>query len=228
MKNNIKFLTKKNFSSAFFNKNLVFLSRRSFGGPPPKYVAPDPNQHAASFIKNPYHKNHYNHNYLLHHDHHEEIREFKFDPYKYSEVLNQQERIEREQGVPLYDDDINKQTSMYSALSEEAKILDKDPVISEVMVPYDSRVENVLASMLDESEIKARIYNLLRQFDFMDVKTFSFTEDYEKQGLDSLDWTALLTSIEYEFHTVFNDSFYEHWRTVQEAVDHLKQDQFIW
>ena len=49
--------------------------------------------------------------------------------------------------------------------------------------------------------------------------------DYEKDlGLDSLEWTAIVTSIEHEFHTVFEDSFYEHNRTINDFVKMIEND----
>jgi len=49
--------------------------------------------------------------------------------------------------------------------------------------------------------------------------------DYEKDlKLDSLEWTALITSIEHEFHTVFEDRLYEHFRNVNQFVNLLEKD----
>jgi len=66
---------------------------------------------------------------------------------------------------------------------------------------------------------------LLRQFNFKDLEETDFTADYEKDlKLDSLEWTALLTSIEHEFHTVFEDRLYEHFRTISEFINLLEKD----
>lgn len=79
--------------------------------------------------------------------------------------------------------------------------------------------------MLDKTEIQARIYNLLREFDFKPLDDIDFDADYEKElGLDSLEWTALITSIEHEFHTVFEDSLYDHFRTINEFVYLIEKD----
>jgi len=79
--------------------------------------------------------------------------------------------------------------------------------------------------LLDKTEIQARIYNLLREFDFKPLDDIDFDADYEKElGLDSLEWTALITSIEHEFHTVFEDSLYDHFRTINEFVYLIEKD----
>ena len=95
----------------------------------------------------------------------------------------------------------------------------------EVMVPYETVREDRENILLDRTEIHARVYNLLRQFDFKPLEEIDFDGDYEKDlGLDSLEWTALITSIEHEFHTVFEDTLYEHLRTINDFVELLEKD----
>ena len=95
----------------------------------------------------------------------------------------------------------------------------------EVMVPYETIREDRENLLLDRTEIHARIYNLLRQFDFKPLEEIEFDGDYEKDlGLDSLEWTALITSIEHEFHTVFEDTLYEHLRTINDFVALIEKD----
>lgn len=65
----------------------------------------------------------------------------------------------------------------------------------------------------------------MRQFNFKDLEESDLTADYEKDlKLDSLEWTALLTSIEHEFHTVFEDRLYEHFRTINDFINLLEKD----
>lgn len=182
-------------------------------------------------LKDPYHRNHYNLNHLAHHgdSHHGHSEtggiKLKFDNVKYTRTLNQEQRKEEKQIVPLVDDDRNEPTAAFNFQPpREQNIMLTTPV----MIGYGSRFKESQFNIIDETDIRARIYNLLRQFDFMELDKFDFSKDYEKElGLDSLDWTAILTSIEYEFHTVFNDTFYEHWRTLEEVVQHLKGDEFL-
>lgn len=150
----------------------------------------------------------------------------RFDHIRYNRKLNQAERKEANEEVFLYDN-FNEPTNKF-VIDHGFWKKARPHLRYEVMIPYESYPEYEDSKLLDETEIKARIFNLLRQFDFMELDKFDFTADYEKElGLDSLDWTALLTSIEYEFHTAFNDTFYEHWRTVEEVVQHLKKDNLI-
>jgi acyl carrier protein len=66
---------------------------------------------------------------------------------------------------------------------------------------------------------------LLRQFNFKDLEESDLTADYEKDlKWDSLEWTAVLTSIEHEFHTVFEDRLYEHFRTINDFINLLEKD----
>jgi len=79
--------------------------------------------------------------------------------------------------------------------------------------------------LLDRTEIQARIYNVLRMLDLKSLDEIDFDADYEKDlGFDSLEWTAIVTSIEHEFHTVFEDSFYEHHRTINDFVKIIEND----
>lgn len=183
------------------------------------------------YFSKPFHSNHYKFNHLDHHNSHGHGHghdvgyKSKFDHVKYTRTLNQSQRIDENQKVDFVDNDLNPQTSAFSKGQFKATpgIMDK---MSEVMIPFES-VSEVVEQGMDITEIKARIYNLLRQFDFLEIEKFDFSKDYNELGLDSLDWTALLTSIEYEFHTVFNDTFYEHWNCLDDVVQHLKNDEHI-
>lgn len=161
------------------------------------------------------------------HSHSEESSAPKrFDHVKYMRKLNAQQRKEEGETVLLYDI-YNEPTAYF----QETKIASSRPIEGyikkEVLVPYRNLDEEITANVIERTEIEARIYNILRQYDWIELDKFDFTTPYDKLGLDSLDWTALLTSIEYEFHTVFNDTFYEHWRTVDEVVKHLEGDRLI-
>lgn len=161
------------------------------------------------------------------HHHEEDLAPKKFDHIRYMRKLNQQERREEGQDVLLYDtlnEDYSSIRLKTTTFQYQEDLMFKTPVL----MPYEKIEDEINSNFLDRSEIEARIYNLLRQFDYMDLEKFDFSADYEKElGLDSLDWTAILTSIEYEFHTVFNDTFYEHWRCIKEVVDFLEKDSFL-
>ncbi len=97
----------------------------------------------------------------------------------------------------------------------------------EVLIPFETASEDLAHALLDRTEIHARIYNLLRQFDFKPLEEIDFDGDYEKDlGLDSLEWTALITSIEHEFHTAFEDTLFDHYRTINQFVSHIEKDNY--
>ncbi len=162
------------------------------------------------------------------HSHHaqESTAPKRFDHVKYMRKLNAQQRKEEGETVLLYDI-YNEPTAHFN----QEKIAVSKPteayVKKEVLIPYKNNEEEFTANCIEKTEIEARIFNILRQYDWIDLDNFDFKTPYDKLGLDSLDWTALLTSIEYEFHTVFNDTFYEHWKTVDEVVKHLDGDKLI-
>jgi len=216
------------FNHKLFNKfnNLTKLSLMKFGGGHGEYPNVKKGETLQNVFDRPYHKNHYDNNHLAHH-HEESSETLRFDASKYVRTLNKQQRIEENQKVFMVDDELNPPTDHF-AMSMVTFYSDPNNLTS-VMVPYKDKLTQLESSILDDTEIKARIYNLLRQFDYMDLKEFDFSKDYEKDlGLDSLDWTAILTSIEYEFNTAFNDTFYEHWRTIDEVVQHLSGDPLIY
>lgn len=81
---------------------------------------------------------------------------------------------------------------------------------------------------LEKNEIEARIYKVLSNFEKIDLKSFKFTQDLRKDlGLDSLEQTALLTSIEEEFKTVFEDRVFENFTNLEQVVTFLSQDHLI-
>jgi len=59
----------------------------------------------------------------------------------------------------------------------------------------------------------------------VDLKTFKLEADFKKDlRLDSLETIALLTSIEHEFNTVFEDRVFENFRNTEQVVNHLASD----
>lgn len=95
----------------------------------------------------------------------------------------------------------------------------------EVLIPYETSKEDMLSIQLDRTEIQARIYNVLRELDLKPLEEIDFDADYEKDlGFDSLEWTAIVTSIEHEFHTVFEDTLFEHYRTINDFVKEIESD----
>jgi acyl carrier protein len=143
-----------------------------------------------------------------------------FNRVSYNRVLSNKERQEKDP-IPFMD---NMKEKDADYLKPRLPVMPPNKRY-EVMVPYDDIRNDRLYSLLDKTEIQARIYNVLRQFDFKALEEIDFDMDYEKElGLDSLEWTALVTSIEHEFHTAFEDTLYEHFRTINDFVNLIEKD----
>ena len=86
--------------------------------------------------------------------------------------------------------------------------------------------ENPLAvdEYLDESEVHTRISYVLNQFKIFDLHTLNWNDSFEKLGIDSLETTALLTSIEHEFHTVFEDRVFENFENLHQVLRFIATD----
>ena len=80
------------------------------------------------------------------------------------------------------------------------------------------------APNMDESEAVTRIMHVLNTFGAWDLKTFSWTDSFDSQGVDSLEQIAILTSIEHEFHIVFEDNVFDSFENLQDVLGHLVGD----
>ena len=57
----------------------------------------------------------------------------------------------------------------------------------------------------------------MHAYKLFDLKTINWDADFEDLGIDSLESTALLTSFEHEFHTVFEDRAFENFNNLNEV-----------
>ena len=64
-------------------------------------------------------------------------------------------------------------------------------------------------SYLEETEVITRMKFVIHQYYLLDLKTLDWDADFEDLGLDSLDQTAIITSIEHEFNTIFEDRVFD-------------------
>jgi acyl carrier protein len=66
---------------------------------------------------------------------------------------------------------------------------------------------------------------VLSHFDKINIKTFKWEDDFKKDlGLDSLEVTVLLTSVETEFTTVFEDRVFENLTNLEQVIKLLQSD----
>ena len=79
-------------------------------------------------------------------------------------------------------------------------------------------VENgkMAADNLDDSEVVTRIMYVMNNFGIFDLSSFSFNNSFESQGVDSLEVIALITSVEHEFHTVFEDHVFDSFENLEQ------------
>ena len=79
-------------------------------------------------------------------------------------------------------------------------------------------------SYLDESEVVTRMMYVLKEFGIYDLNAIDWQSKWNDQGIDSLEQTALLTSFEHEFHTIFEDNVFDHFENFAQVKDHLIHD----
>ena len=97
---------------------------------------------------------------------------------------------------------------------------------------FDSMAENipkktpsrVADQYLDETEVITRIMHVLHRFHIFDLEKVCWKSNFADNGMDSLEATALLTQIEDEFHTIFEDRVFENFNTLDQVKMHLVQD----
>ena len=96
---------------------------------------------------------------------------------------------------------------------------------------YESMASNiptkkpkVADDTLDETEVITRIMHVMHRFNLYDLASFSWAKPWCEQGVDSLEATAFLTSIEEEFHTIFEDRVFENFQTLEDVKRHLVLD----
>ena len=77
---------------------------------------------------------------------------------------------------------------------------------------------------LDESEIVTRMMYVLKEFGIYDLEKLDWKTKWDDQGIDSLEQTALLTSFEHEFHTIFEDNVFDHFENFEQVMLHIRND----
>ena len=78
-------------------------------------------------------------------------------------------------------------------------------------------------NFLEETEVITRIMFVLHKYSW-DLEKFDWSAKFERNGIDSLEQVCLLTSIEEEFNTIFEDKLFEHFETLDEVKEHIVLD----
>lgn len=59
---------------------------------------------------------------------------------------------------------------------------------------------------------------VLSHFECVNLKTFDFGASFRDSDIDSLEQIAILTGIEEEFHTVFEDNVFDNFTNMNDVV----------
>ena len=76
---------------------------------------------------------------------------------------------------------------------------------------------------LDETEVQTRMSKILHAFRLFDLHSLDWNADLDAL-CDEYEQTALLTSIEHEFHTVFEDRVFESFKNLNEIKSFVATD----
>ena len=60
--------------------------------------------------------------------------------------------------------------------------------------------------------MQTRISQVIENYKILDLHKLDWEKDFDECGIDEYEQTAILTSIEHEFHTVFEDRIFENFR----------------
>ena len=66
---------------------------------------------------------------------------------------------------------------------------------------------------LDSTEVQTRMSQVLHNFRLFDLHTLDWGKKFDDLGLDIYEQNAILTSLEHEFHTIFEDRVFENFET---------------
>ena len=79
-------------------------------------------------------------------------------------------------------------------------------------------------TFLDESEVHTRMSQVLHKFEIVDLHTLDWHKSFEENGLDEFEQTAILTSVEHEFHTIFEDRIFENFTNLDQVMRFVAAD----
>lgn len=65
---------------------------------------------------------------------------------------------------------------------------------------------------------------MLDKFKLLDLFKLDWNQHFDNLGIDEYEQTAILTSIEHEFHTIFEDRVFENFTTFNEVKKFIATD----
>ena len=79
-------------------------------------------------------------------------------------------------------------------------------------------------TFLDETEVQTRMSQVIHKFKLLDLHSLDWRAKFDTLGLDIFEQNALITSIEHEFHTVFEDRIFESFTNFEEIKNQIAND----
>ena len=89
-------------------------------------------------------------------------------------------------------------------------------------LPRDNVLED--ETFLDETEVQTRMSQVIHKFKLLDLHKLDWNNSFEQLGLDIYEQNAMLTSIEHEFHTLFEDRVFESFESFEDVKRFITND----
>ena len=97
----------------------------------------------------------------------------------------------------------------------------KTPVSSSNSAIPMGQTEELVDFRLERHEIEARVYNVMHQFEKIDMRTFTPHTTFKQLNLDSLETIAVVVALEREFHTAFEENVFDGFESPKDVIDYL-------
>ena len=65
---------------------------------------------------------------------------------------------------------------------------------------------------------------IIYKFGQMDLNKLDWQANFDQLGLDEYEQIALLTSIEHEFHTIFEDNVFDNFKNLEQVLKFVASD----
>ena len=158
------------------------------------------------------------------------------DWWNYSRFTSQGDKLPTEQGKQWsgqqqqWLDEVNDKGHVTYAAHDNYAGVDDNRVIDAHLSEHP--LGNFYGEQLQtkpKNEIKTRIIHVLRHFEKMDLKSIDWDGDIEKDlGLDEYERIALITSVEHEFKTIFEDNFFDNIISLNDVVNYVNQETYAY
>jgi acyl carrier protein len=83
---------------------------------------------------------------------------------------------------------------------------------------------HALDDYLDDTEVQTRMSQVIYNFHLVDLNKLDWDADFESNGIDEYEQIAIVTGIEHEFHTVFEDHVFDNFKNFSEIRRFVAND----